>query len=419
MTATDSPEPALLRAARYFTFGSAVSILISIAVSQILLALALAALLMSGARLRLPPIWLPLGLFLTGTLISLALSDHPAAGLPQVRKIFVYLMLLVVFSTIRDLVIIRRLFLCWAVLGALVAVRGLIQFANKLHQAHALGKNFYDFYVVERITGFMSHWMTFGGEEMFVLLMVLAYVLFACRSSKPGAWFWALCGSILAIALTLGFTRSIWMATAVAGLYLVWFRKRVLVLLVPVLLLAGAYVAPYSVRTRVVSMVQPRKDIDSNQHRIITWRTGLRMIQAHPWFGVGPEHVKLQFYDYLPADISQPLPPGWYGHLHNIYLHYAAERGVPVMLALLCMLGKILLDYRRALTKLGGGRSDERFLLHGGVAVVIATMIGGFFELNLGDSEVLTMFLVVVACGYVAVERARVTVPEVAQEELR
>jgi len=32
-------------------------------------------------------------------------------------------------------------------------------------------------------------------------------------------------------------------------------------------------------------------------------------------------------------------------------------------------------------------------------------MIAGCFEHNLGDSEVLTMFLVVAACGYVAAER--------------
>jgi hypothetical protein len=34
-------------------------------------------------------------------------------------------------------------------------------------------------------------------------------------------------------------------------------------------------------------------------------------------------------------------------------------------------------------------------------------MVAGFYELNLGDSEVLTMFLVVVACGYGAIEANR------------
>jgi hypothetical protein len=35
--------------------------------------------------------------------------------------------------------------------------------------------------------------------------------------------------------------------------------------------------------------------------------------------------------------------------------------------------------------------------------VILATLAEGFFEYNLGDSEVLTMFLVVVACAYQAV----------------
>ena len=96
-------EPFLSRAARWLTFGSAVSILLSIAISQILLALALAALLASGEKLRLPRIRLPLALFMLGTLIALAFSADPAAGLPQIRKFYVFLELLVVFSTLRSL----------------------------------------------------------------------------------------------------------------------------------------------------------------------------------------------------------------------------------------------------------------------------------------------------------------------------
>jgi len=32
--------------------------------------------------------------------------------------------------------------------------------------------------------------------------------------------------------------------------------------------------------------------------------------------------------DCVPADVRRPLPDGWYGHLHNIYLQFAAERGI-------------------------------------------------------------------------------------------
>src|ERR1044071_1121304 len=94
-------EPLRLRATRWLAFGSAVSILFSIAASQILLGLALAALMLSGERLRLPRIWLPLSLFIAGTFVALAFSPDPAAGLPQVRKMFLFSELLIVFSLLR------------------------------------------------------------------------------------------------------------------------------------------------------------------------------------------------------------------------------------------------------------------------------------------------------------------------------
>jgi O-antigen ligase len=131
------------------------------------------------------------------------------------------------------------------------------------------------------------------------------------------------------------------------------------------------------------------------------------MIEAHPWLGIGLDETKYHFLDYLPPDTRQSRPPGFYQHLHNFYLQYAAERGIPTMLMMMWVLLLILYDFYRALQKLPPGRSDERFLLHGGIATVIGIMVSGLFEVNLGDSEVLAVFLVVVACGYIAAFKSR------------
>jgi O-antigen ligase len=399
----NSSESNLLRAARWLAFGSGVAIMLGIAPSQILLALAFAALLASGEKLRLPRIRLALGLFMLGTIVSLAFSLNPAAGLPQIRKFYVFLELLVVFSLLRNVGMVRLLFLSWAGVGAVTAVRGFVQFADKVREAHRLGKNFYDFYVGERITGFTSHWNTYSAEEMFALIMLLAFLFFA-PGVRRRLWLWVLCAVLIATAIVLGETRGIWIAMAVAGLYLVWFWRRWLVVAAPVVLLLGILAAPAAVQERFTSIFKP-KGVDSNQFRVVTWRSGLRMIEAHPLLGLGPEGAKLYFDEYVPADIPRPLPSGWYGHLHNIYLQYAAERGIPTMLVLLWMLIQILVDFRRGLRALPPGPGNRRFLLHGGIAVVLATMAEGFVEVNLGDSEVLTMFLVVVACGYLALEK--------------
>jgi O-antigen ligase len=209
---------------------------------------------------------------------------------------------------------------------------------------------------------------------------------------------------VLGVTLLVGLTRGIWLGTACGALYLLWHWKRGLVLALPVLVVAALWLGPAWVRTRFSSGFQPRQQVDSNQHRIICWRTGWEMIKAHPWLGLGPEVVKIKFMDYVPADVPRPLPTGWYGHLHSIYIHYAAERGIPVLLALLWLLGKCLWDFRRALRRLPAGPGDAKFVLHGATAVVLAIMISGISEVNLGDSEILAMFLAVIACGYLAVE---------------
>jgi putative inorganic carbon (HCO3(-)) transporter len=208
----------------------------------------------------------------------------------------------------------------------------------------------------------------------------------------------------MATALLLSDTRSVWIATFVALVYLAWSYRKVSVLAVPVLAVAVYWIAPHTIQERVTSIVEPHGTVDSNDFRMVVWRTGLRMIAAHPWLGLGPEVVHKDFSRWVPPDIPRPLPDGYYGHLHSIYIHYAAERGIPTMLALMWMLGMILYDCGRALGRLAKGRGDARFVLTAAIACVIAILIEGFFELNLGDSEVLTMFLVMTACAYVAVE---------------
>ena len=76
---------------------------------------------------------------------------------------------------------------------------------------------------------------------------------------------------------------------------------------------------------------------------------------------------------------------------------------LPVFLIFLWLIAKILWDFAGALRR-KLIEPEARFLLHGSIAAIIAILAEGFAEYNLGDSEVLTMFLAVVAFGYVAVE---------------
>ena len=129
------------------------------------------------------------------------------------------------------------------------------------------------------------------------------------------------------------------------------------------------------------------------------------MIEKHPLLGLGPEGPKYHFQEYVPPEIWASRPPGFYQHLHNVYLQYGAERGIPALAVFLWLLVQVLVDFWRGLRSLPAGPGDRRFLLQGGIAMVIAMMAEGGAEVNFGDSEPLTMFLIVVACGYLALEK--------------
>jgi len=396
-------KPYLDRGAFYLTCGALLSILFSIAVSQILLALALAALLFSSDQIRLPPIKLPLALFMAGTVASLLASGHIQEGMPQIRKFYVFFILLVAYSTFRRISEVRAVVLLWAGIATLSAARSFFQFWRIYQQAHERHINFYDFYVGSRITGFVSHWMTFGGEEMIVLLLLAAYLFFSGYARwKTAGW---LCAMILACSMVLGFTRSIFLLGFPLGLlYLLWFWKKWLVAVVPAVVLIGFFFGPSALRERINSVFEAHGEVDSNRHRAILRETGLVIIRAHPWLGIGPEQVKYQFDRWVPAS-ALPLPVGYYGHLHNIYLQYGAERGLPTLVIFLWMIVKILWDFAMALRRKLID-PEARFVLHGAIATILAILAEGFAENNLGDSEVLTLFLAVVAFGYIAKEGA-------------
>ena len=391
------------RAARWLTFGAAASIVFSIAVFNILMGLALAALLFSGEKLRLPRIKLPLGIFMALTVLAWICSPDPwIDGYPQIRKFWVFCILFLVFSTLRSLATIRWLFLTWIGLASISALRGFVQFAEKMQAARQSGVDYYSYYVAERITGFSSHWNTFSAQEMFALVMLGALLLFGVRI--PKRWVWIICGFLIAVVLYLGQTRAVWIATVLASLYLVWFWKKWLVGLVPLVGIVVFLVSPPVMRERFTSLFHA-KEVDSNKFRLIAWNAGIQMIEKHPVLGLGPEGPKYHFQEYVPPDTWASRPPGFYQHLHNVYLQYGAERGIVTLLVFLWLLVQIVVDFWRGLRALPAGPSDRRFLLQGGIAMVLAMMAEGIAEVNFGDSEPLTMFLVVVACGYIALEK--------------
>ena len=328
---------------------AAICTVVSIAAFEILMGLAAVALIVARRPWRAPPILIPLGLFFTGTVISLAAHSSWKLGYPQIKKFYLYLMIFLIVTAFREVRQLRWIAWGWALAASLSAAWAINQFYNKYEDALESRQDFYALYVVSRITGFMSHWMTFSGHMMMTLMVICALVFFL----KWNRWNILLIGAatLTGTGLLLAETRSMWLGAAVGAAYLIWFWKRWVLLALPVLVGILILTNPFELGDRIKSGVQPHGELDSNAHRAMCRAIGWEMIKAHPLLGVGPEQVGPLHLQYLPPGTRLPLPVGYYGHLHNIYIQYAAERGVPTMLALMWLLASMLYDFARALRR--------------------------------------------------------------------
>ena len=370
------------------------AIFFSIALSQIFLGAALLALLLSRRPIRFPArLGFALLAFLGWSLLSLAFSPNVPQGIPQLRKLFVFLALVVAYNAYTHQRQIWKTAQAVVLGGAVAALYGLLQFVQDYWRITSQGLPFYENYIVHQITGFMSHWLTFGGQLLIVVLLAASMALFGKLS---GAMRWAawLATALAALALLGAFTRGVWLG-AFAGLayLLIRFQPRSLWLL-PAAALLLYFISPSWLQRRGLSIIDTGADT-SNQARVVMFWTGLNMISANPWLGVGPERVAAEFSRYKPP--QTPLPPGWYGHLHDNYLQLAAERGIPCLLFWFWVLFEV---FRLSWSLARSPSPEGRALGHAAIAISIGLMVAGLFEFNLGDSEIMMPYLFLIAAGF-------------------
>jgi O-antigen ligase len=70
----------------------------------------------------------------------------------------------------------------------------------------------------------------------------------------------------------------------------------------------------------------------SNALRFWIWRSGLDAALAHPLLGVGPGHYVAHAWELAMATPDSPRAAAD-SHAHNLFIHFAAELGIPIALA--------------------------------------------------------------------------------------
>jgi O-antigen ligase len=367
-------------AASYALVAFAGALQISIAAAQILLAAAVAgwlALLVSRReRFEAPAMFWPLMAYAVLTLVAAAFSVDPVRSFADCRQLLLFLIVPAVYRLARGgranlilLVIIS--------VGAASAAYGIYQY----------GILKYD-YLGKRPQGAMSHYMTYSGLLMLVVIAAVGRLLFRAADR---AWP-ALVLPALVVALSATFTRSAWVGAS-AGVALLFLLKDFrLVAILPVAAALFFALAPPNVADRMYSVFDLNDP--TTRDRVAMVRAGVRIVWDHPVTGVGPDAVLTEYPRYRDPDAVQKTNP----HLHNVPLQIAAERGLPALGAWLWFVGLLVLELAR---RFRSGAAPEPTAI--ALASVACMLAAGMFEYNFGDSEFLMLFLVLVTLPFAAV----------------
>jgi O-antigen ligase len=271
---------------------------------------------------------------------------------------------------------------------------GVLIFAGVVSALYGLSQWFVsgDDLVENRLTSFMSHWMTFSGLLMILNVLLFSHLLF---SKKHPVWFYPAFG-IVSLALLLSLTRNAWLGFLAAATVLIAMRKVRWMIAVPVVIaivfVGSILIFPSTVANRISNIFNPNET--SNRDRILMIRSGWEIIKDYPITGVGINMIKDVYPQYRSPDSVFRNNQ----HLHNNVVQMAAENGILALIAWLWLIGKVLSDLIR--WKRNEMSREEQFMIHGTIGIVISLFVAGMFEYNFGDSEIKMLFLALITLPY-------------------
>jgi O-antigen ligase len=369
-------------------YGVAGALQFSIAVAQILLAIALccwiALVILDRETVEVPRFAWPLALYAAVTLVSTVFSPDPRTSLLADKQMVLFLLVPLVYrfaSGPRASTMVTVIVSFAAVSAAIGIVQyGILRYDN-------LG---------QRPLGTLGHYMTYSGLLMLVIGAALARVLFGERDRMWSA----VVIPALAVAVAVTFTRNTVVGACAAAALLLTLKDFRLLAVLPILAAVFFAIAPAPLTARYISIFNLKDP--TNRDRVAMVREGLHMIRTHPLVGIGPNMVQPLYATYRDPDAVEPVNQ----HLHNVPVQIAAERGLPALAVWLWFLVGLVVALAKQLRA-----KHARFLAAAGLAAVISMLAAGMFEYNFGDSEFLMLFLILVTLPFAATRTQRAYVP--------
>ena len=266
------------------------------------------------APLRLPPLLLPVGLFVAAATASLLVSGDIGTGLPKLGRYvlygsFVFLVVQIVTTRVQLIVLARVLTVSAAVAGLV----GLVSFFGSF---------------TDRVAGPIGD----ANDFAYVLSTALPLALYLAWQAGRDRVLWVGCSVVLVAAILGTLSRGAAVALGVAGVWavLTGLARSRTVLVVVLGIAAIVAVALTFERSFVEDRLHAKFTVadDNVESRRALWGGALDMAADRPVLGVGTGLYPERAADYVvdePYGIVEPVA-------HNAYLEVLAEGGVLAVL---------------------------------------------------------------------------------------
>ena len=336
----------------------------------------------------LPPLTLPLLIFLGAGLLSLPGALSLKYGLKEVIKWAEVLGLYVFVANVLDRRRARVLVLVILLTGVAAALEGWYQFFTRS------GPEGFVLFRFMRAYGTFEQPNPYAGYLGLIAPLALSLALGSCKGSRHGLtrflFYGASFGCIVA-AVVMSWSRGAWigLAAAVGAVSAVRSRQAaaafaaLVVVGALILILSSFQLLPAVLTQRLTDFLPYLRPFDVRGvevtdanfavvERMAHWQAGWQMWVEHPWRGVGLGNYEPIYPAYSIPPWKEPL-----GHAHNYYLNVAAETGLFGLLAYLVLWGAAFRGAARAVGQTSGW---ERSVAIGVLGVLVHLSVHNFFD---------------------------------------
>jgi putative inorganic carbon (HCO3(-)) transporter len=337
------------------------------------------------------PLGIPFLLYVLACLIAVANAYDISYSYKSLKKLLEILIFFWVLNCVKKNGLRDSLSLVLIASATLAGLFGFYQYWRDFYLNYPqFGANANGTYAyLHRVEGALSTYMTFAGLLMMAGILALGRIMFR-RPMEP--WLWTSVG-IITVCLLFTLTRQAWLGFMTGLIFLVFFWRKKILWLLPILLLVVYIAAPLPAQQRLKDMFTGEDSTFGV--RTVLWKGGWEIFKDYPLTGCG----------FRCVDLINDQYPDPTGHIkdirgmHNNFIQLAVDTGV---LGLTAWLGVWFYFFRFLYQKTIALERDslERWVIFGSTAVGIAFLTGGCFETNFYDSEVVMVLYFIMALPF-------------------